>query len=49
MMSFGFGIFFFIFNCGPFVFSENRKFLAKLANLTATEEEKSEVAQFGKQ
>lgn len=29
-VSFGFGVFFFIFNCGPFVFSENRKFMAKL-------------------
>lgn len=48
-MNFGFGIFFLIFNCGPFVFSENRKFLAKLENLKGTEEEKSEAGQFGKQ
>jgi len=39
-ISFGFGIFFLIFNCGPFVFSNNRKFHANLKALKAPEAEK---------
>jgi len=39
MVNFGFGLFIFIFNCGLFVFSENRAFTRKLYDLKSKNEE----------
>lgn len=44
MFNIGFTIFMFLFNCGPFVFSENKKFEQKLYKLRAvTAEEDQEL------
>ena len=51
LFNFGFAIFLFIFNCGPTVFSENRKFQKRVEDLRlkdVPEEEKENAREIAK-